>query len=186
LGYQIDRPIRDARLEVVLGRARQVDDPIVPPARVRVAGASAHHGDVEVCGVHGIAERDDALRPEDLLDIAGVALGAVAHDDLVGRELDAALAVVVADDRVDEKIPAGLGRVAAEGLRPGHLVDGLVHRADHGVGQGSGHVADPQTDELRVRVRGLVFTSAPAGLTEEVAGAKLQVVVVYPGHGGRF
>src|SRR5207244_5496167 len=110
-------------------------------ARVRAPGAPAHHGDVEIRGVDGIAERDDAVRPEDLLDVAGVAFGAVAHDDLVGRELDAPLAVVVADDRVDEEIPAGLGRIAAEGLGLRHLVDGLVHRPDHCVVTWAGNIA---------------------------------------------
>jgi hypothetical protein len=92
----------------------------------------------------------------------------------------------VANDGVDQEIPAGLGRIAAEGLGLRHLVDGFVHRPDHRVRQRAGHVADSEADQLRIGVRRLVLARAPAGLAEEIAGAKLQVVVVDPGHGARF
>src|SRR5262249_52903546 len=117
--------------------------------------------------------RDDALRPEDLLDVAGVALGAVAHDDLVGGELDTPLAVVVADDRVEEKIPARLRRIAAEGLGARPLVSGLLHPVDGRRGPGARRGAEAQAKRLRAGVARLIFAWAAAGLAEEIARAQL-------------
>jgi hypothetical protein len=50
---------------------------------------------------------------EDLLEVAAVALAAVADEDLVGGEVDAPRLVVVLADRLDEKVVALLRAVAA-------------------------------------------------------------------------
>src|SRR6266498_605764 len=59
---------------VMAGRAGRADQ----------AGRYGHHVTVDVHGVHRVREGHHAIGGEDLLDIGGVALGAVADEDLVG------------------------------------------------------------------------------------------------------
>ena len=91
---------------------------------------------------------------EDLLDVAAVALAAVADEDLVGRDVDAARRVVVLADRLDQEVVALLGAVAVERLALAHLVDRGVHRLDDRGRERLGDVADAEADHLRVGMRG--------------------------------
>ncbi len=90
---------------------------------------------------------------EDLLDVAAVALAAIADEDLVGRDVDAARLVIVRADRLDEEVVALLGAIAAEGLAHAHLVDGRVHRFDDRRRERFGDIADAEPDHLRIGMR---------------------------------
>src|SRR5207248_3439920 len=103
-------------------------------------------------------------------DIAGVALGAVGDENLVGRDVAAAGLEVVLSDGFAEEVVALLGAVAAEGFAAGHLVDGLVHGLGDGRRQRLGDVADGHAADLG---RGVFLGEggdAAADLGEEVTG----------------
>ena len=70
-----------------------------------------------------------------------------------------------------------------EALEGAHLGDGLVHSLDDSRGQGAGHVADGQPDDLGAGVGGGVGGDPAVDLGEEVAAGQLQIVLVDVGHG---
>jgi hypothetical protein len=77
-----------------------------------------------------------------------------------------------------------MSSVAAERLRPRHLVDGLVHGPHDRRRQRERDVADPEPDQPGVRM-GLGERLHPAGdLGEEVRRLEREVVLVDPDHAG--
>ena len=178
--------VGERRREAVLRRAGQIDDAVVAPVVARRPGAPRHHVAVQVHGIDRVDDGHNTVGGEDLLDVRRVGLAAVAHEDLVGRDRDAALAEVVFGDELGEERVARLRAVPLEGLGARHLVHGAVERRDHRGRQRVGHVADPETDEPGARVRVLELPHPPRDLREKVARPELQVVVVDARHGARF
>ena len=179
---EVDGRVGERRLEAVLRRARQIHEARIAARLVGRAGAPGHHVAVDVHGIDGIRQGHHGLRREDLLDVAAVALGPVAHEDLVGGDRHPAGAVVVLGDQLGEELVAGLGAVAAEGLGARHLVDRLVERADHHGRQGPGDVADAEADDLGGGMGVLEGLHAPGDLDEEIAALELQIVLVDARH----
>ena len=61
--------------------------------------------------------------------------------------------IIVFDDGFDQEVISLFGAVSAESFGRCHLFDCLVHGFDTGFGQGTGHVTDPQPDDVPLRVR---------------------------------
>ena len=144
--------------------------------------AARHDVGVEVDGVGGVGDRHGDVGREDLLDGAVVALGAVAHKNLVGRDIGTACLEIFLGNLLPQEIVALLRAVAAEGGAVGHLVHRPVERLDAGRRQRPGDVADAELDHLRVGVGLLEGRHALGDVREEVGGLELQVVFVDPDH----
>ena len=175
--------IGQRRLERVLGHARQVHHARVAAARVGRTRASGHDVAVGVHGIDGIHERDDGVGRENLLKVGAIALAAVADEDLVRRQCDAARAEVLRGDLPAQPLVADVRTVALERLCAGHVVGRLVNRAHHRRGQRPRHIADPEVDDARGRVRVGERLRPPPDLGEQICGAQVQEVFVDPGHG---
>ena len=180
---QVDVPVGQRRLELVLGGAGQVHDASVAAALVGAAATPGDHVAVGVDGVNGIHERDHAVLREDLLEVRAVALAAVAHEDLVDGDLHAARAEVVGRDLGAQELVTDVGPVALEGLAPRHVVRRLVNRPHDGRGQRLGHVADAEIDQANVGMRVGVHLRPAPDLGEEIALIEVQVELVESGHG---
>ena len=84
---EIDRPIRQRRAEAVLGGTRQVDEAVVAAgALVQGAGAPGHHVAVDVDRIDRVGEGHHTVGGKQLLDIGGVALGAVTDEHILARK----------------------------------------------------------------------------------------------------
>ena len=179
----IDRGARRLGLEAVRFVADEVREAGIPTIGTGRIGATCHHVRIDVNRIDRIGDRDLRGMREDLLDVAAIALAAIADEDLVGRDVDAAHLVVIRADRFDEKIVTLLGTVAAERLARAHLVDRGVHRFEDRGSEGLGDIADAEANDFRVRMRRRETAHAAPDLGEEVARRKFCVVLVYS-HGG--
>ena len=181
---QVHVLVGQGRLEAVFGRRGQVDQ-LAVAAVFGGAGAAGHHVGVHVDGIDRVGHRDDVVDGEDLLHVGGVALRAVGHEDLVGRDLGA-LAAKMRRDRFDQEVVAAAAVVvAAEGFLVRHLVHAGLHRVDDGRGQRQHHVADAQANDARSRIRRREIAHALADFREQIAGLKLLVVRVDRRHGAQ-
>ncbi len=178
---QVDLGLGQVRDEPVVAGAVQVDDALVAPVD-HGAGAAGHHVGVQVDRVDRVGDGDGDVGGEDLLDVAGVALGAVADEHLVGFDPRPPGLEILGRDFLPQELVALLGAVAAEGGGIRHLVHRLVKGPDAGRGQGSGHVADAELDDVRRGVGLLVGRHAPGDLGEQVGGLELQVILVDSDH----
>lgn len=111
-----------------------------------------HDVGVEVNRVYRVGYGEFQVVAEDFLDAGDVGLGAIADEDFVQIEVDAARLVVAVDDSLTEEVIALFRTVAAEGFGFAHFVDGLVHGVDDSRGQGTGDVADAEADDIRFRM----------------------------------
>ena len=102
------------------------------------------------------------------MNVAAVALGAVAHKNFIGSDLDAAPRIIVLDDGVDEKIIALLRAVAVKGFLVPHFHDGFLHGVDCNLWQGQCDVADAQADNVGGGVGFLERRHAAGYLREQV------------------
>ncbi len=177
--------VRRIGLEAVRLVPDEVGQAGIATIRPRGRRASRHHVRIDVHRVHRIGDRDARREREDLLDVAAVALAAIADEDLVGRDVHAARGVVVLADRFDEEVVALLRAVAAERLALAHLVDGGVHRLDDRGRERLGHIADAEADDLRVGVRRRVRAHATTDLGEQITRRQLGVVLVDTRPGAR-
>ena len=146
------------------------------------ARAASHDIRVEVDRVYRVRDGDLVGRAEDLLDVAAVALGAVADENLVRRDLDAAVRVVVLDDGFRQERVALLRAVAVERLSLRLIVDRLVHGLDADLRQRLRDIADAEADDVGIRVRFLVGGDTARDLREEIAARQLQIVIVNGSH----
>ena len=146
------------------------------------ARAAGHDIRVEVDRVYRVRDGDLVCRAEDLLDVAAVALGAVADEDLVRRDLDAAVRVVVLDDGFRQERVALLWAVAVERLSLRLIVDRLVHGLDADLRQRLRDIADAEADDVGIRVRFLVGSDTARNLREEIAARQLQIVIINGSH----
>ena len=86
------------------------------------------------------------------------------------------MGLVVADQRLVQETVALLVAVAVEGLLPGLILYCRVQCVDNRGYERTGHVADAQTDDIRLRVRSGIFTYLAGNSREQIA--LLEVVVV--------
>ena len=164
------------RHEGVRRRAGEKRD-VVPPR---------HHVRIDVDGIDGIAHGNLRIRREQFLDVAAVALRAVRNENLVRRDVHAALAEVELGDLLAQEGVALLGSVAVEVRARRLVIDGLVHRRDDGRGERLGDVPDSEADDFRLRVLRLVRRHAVGDFGEEIGRLDFRVVWVNLQHGDAF
>jgi hypothetical protein len=195
-GHGASRVVREAEVndvdvllrrfgdEVVFRRAVQIHEPGVGAAVAGFAGVPGHDVRVDIHGIYRVRDGDLVLAPEDIEDVAAIALRTVAHEDFVVRDFEALRAIVVLRDGVAEPLVTLLGPVAVEAFARGHVVHGLVHRRGDGSGQGFGHVADAAADDALggFRIRFAEDLHAPRDLGEKITGLELEIVVVEESH----
>ena len=175
---------RGNRGKAVLLHTGHVDQ-LVPSAQLLlvVTGPAGHGVGIHIDRVHRVAHRHHVVQTEDVANVAAVALGAVGDKDLLRLDVHAPGGVVVLGNGLPQEVVALLRAIAVEALEGAHLGDGLVHSLDDSRGQGAGHVADGQPDDLGAGVGGGVGGDPAVDLGEEVAAGQLQIVLVDVGHG---
>jgi len=173
--HLLGRKRRDEAVGLVAGH---VDDVLVVALVVGLAGAADHDVGVVVDRVDRVADGHHVVHAEDVQDIGAVALGAVGDEHLLGLQVNAQRLVGFLDDGVDQPVVALLRAVAGELVGGAQVVHGGVERLQHGRRQRTGHVADPQADDLGGRVGLGKGAHAAADLGEQVTGFQFEVVVV--------
>ncbi len=185
--------VRKAEVDDVHALGGQVRHVVVFPGRGKVdqplvaavdepPGTPGHDVGVDVHGVDRVGDRDPHVGRQQFLEISRVALGAVADEDLVGRNLGPEGLVVVPGDRLAQEIVPLLGAVPAEMLLGPHFVDGLVKGRDTGGGERPGDVPDAEPDDLLPGVPVFVFRDPPGDIGKQVGGLQFSVVLVEPDH----
>ena len=81
-------------------------------------------------------------------------------------------------DGVDEEVIAVIRAVAVERLLHAHFADCLVHRVDDGGCQRAGDVADAQTDDVRIGMRGAVRLHAASDFRKQVRPRQAGKIIV--------
>src|SRR5204863_2250677 len=120
--------------------------------------------------INWIGDRDSVPIAENIEDITAIGFRALRHKNFVGRDLDPAPAIIVLRDFFAERFETLLVTVAAKGFADAQLIDGVMHRRDHGKWQRLGNVADPATDQTlrRFAIRVTKFANAPRDLGEKI------------------
>ncbi len=170
--------LRICREEAVFFGAGHVDQPLVVPLVVCIAGAADHDVGVVIDRVDRVADSDGVIHGEDVEDVGAVTLGAVGDEHLRGLQVDAQRLVGFLDDGVDQEVVPLLRAVTHEGVLAGEVVHRVVERFENSRGKRLGHVTDPQADHLRFRICGGEGAHAAPDLGEKVSCFKFQVVVV--------
>ncbi len=166
------------RQKTVLPPAGHIDDIAESGAFPVVSGAASHHVGVDINGINRVADRDDVVRAEDIADIAGVALRAVADENLVRGNLDAAVPELVFADGLPQERVAGFRPIAAERLGTPHLPRSGGHRLHNGRGQRPGDVADSQPEDFRLGMFSGKIPDAVGDFHEQIVGRKFCKVLV--------
>ena len=183
--HDVDTLGRRIGLEAIRLVADEVCQPGVAPVGANRRCTPRHHVRVDVDRIDRIGDGDARGEREDLLDVAAIALAAIADEDLVSRDVDTARRIVVLADRLDEEVVTLLRAVAAKRLALAHLVDGRVHRVDDRGCERLGDISDAEADDLRIGMRRRVGTHATTDLGEQVTRRQLGVVLVDARHGAR-
>src|SRR5690606_16479915 len=85
---EIDPALGNRGDEIILRRAGQVDQSGVGALFIGLTGIPGHHVGVDVDRIDRIGDRDDIVTSENIEDIAGVALGTVGDEHLVGGDAE--------------------------------------------------------------------------------------------------
>src|SRR5690606_27557698 len=107
------------------GCAGQIDEPGIGAGVIGLAGVPGHHVGVDVDGVDRVGNGNDVVVPENVENVAGVALGSVGNENFIRRDVETG--ILVFDDGLAQEGIALLGTVPLEGGGLPQLVDGLVH-----------------------------------------------------------
>ena len=145
-------------------------------------GASSHDVGIDIDRIDRVGDAHDVVGGEDVADVARVALGTVADEDLGAVELDAAGLEIVLDDGIDEEVIALFGTISPKGCSVGTFIHGTVHGLNGGRGQGTSHIADAQTDDVRFGMLGFVGIHLLGYLRKEVAVGETGIVCVCANH----
>ena len=88
------------------------------------------------------------------------------------------MGLVVADQRIVQEAVALLVAVAVEGLLLGLILDRRVQRVDDRGHERAGHVADAQTDDVRLRVCGGILAHLAGDGGEQIALLEIVVILI--------
>ena len=158
------------RHKIVFGRAGHIHQSLVRALLVGGAGTSSHNIGIAIDRIDRIGQGHHTIIGKNLLQIARIALGSVRDKDLIDIDTDAARTEIVLDDGLAQKLLTLIGWIALEAFVIGHFLSSLFHRIDYGSRDALDHVADPQADDISLRV-GLGKSIDPArNLGKEIAG----------------
>ena len=144
--------------------------------------ASSHDVGVHIDGIDRVCDAHEVVGREDVSNITCVALGTIADKHLFAVELDAPRSEVVLDDGINEEVVTVFRTIAPECLAVGTFIHSTMHRLDGCIRQGTGHVTDAQTDDVRLWMFCFVGIHLLGYLSKEVAVGELQIVCVDANH----
>ena len=149
---------------------------------MNVGSRPARHGvGIHIHGIDRVGDGHHRVVGEKLLHVGYVALGAIGDEHLV--RLNVQSFVVVVQNGLNQKIIAVIRAVAPKGLGPAHFPGRFLHGLHHGGGQRAGHIANAQTDQLRVRMLLSVFLYPAGDLRKEIAAGELFIMGIHLQHG---
>ena len=119
---------------------------------------------------------------KDLLDIGGIALGAVGNEDFIGADLAASGREIIFRDGFPQEAVAQIRGVAAEGLGPAHFIDGPVQSVDHGRRQRLGNISDAQADDRRFGMGVGISLCLFCHGRKQIAAGQFQVILICKKH----
>ena len=147
----IHTALGNLRYETVLSVAGHVDH-IRPLTVLYRAGTTNHHVRIDVHGIDRVGHANGVVPANQFLNITGVALGTIVHEDLVDIQVDATRQEVVLQNGLAQEVVALLRTIAVESLSGAHLVGSLVHRLNHGRTQRLGDVTNTHGDDVGLGV----------------------------------
>ena len=122
--------------------------------------------------------RDFVVEAENLLDVAGIAFRAVADENLIGIDLDAALRVVVLADRLDEERISLLRSIAVERLFLCHFIHSFMHCLDADLRQWLRDITDAQPNDVCFRMGFFISRDSACNFREKIAARQLLIILV--------
>ena len=137
------------------------------PVRLHFSRASCHDIRIEIYRINRIGDGNRAFCAEYLLDIAAIAFGTIAYENLIF--FDAEVFVVIFDDLFDEEVIALLRAIAAEGCRGSHFIDSFMHGFDTGWRQRLGDITDSERNDIGLRMCFFIVSYTVRCFTEKVA-----------------
>ena len=129
-------------------------DHIAPETCCLVIGSrtSCHNICIYINGINRIAYCDPCILCKDLLDICGIALGAVGHKDLICSDVRTQGTEHLLSDGGPKEIISQIRGIPTEGSTIRHLIRCLVDRFDHCRAEGLCHIPDTEPDDLLIRI----------------------------------
>ena len=161
------------RGKVILCGAGQICYPFEVAVLLELAGTPCHDIGVKVDGVYRVGDGHSVSEAEDFLDIAAVAFGAIADKDFISAEVQPIGLVIVFENGFCQEAVALFRAISPEGSGVGHFVHSLVHGFYAGRGQGPGHIAYPQADDISFRMELLIGCHPAAYFSEQIAAGEL-------------
>ena len=117
-----------------------------------LAGASGHDIRIDIYGIYGITYRDIVVRGENIADIAGITLAAVAYKYFVKVDCYAAGGKIILDNCIYKEIISEIRAVALKSLLVTHVENRLLHGLDHRRSERFCHISDSETDQVCIGV----------------------------------
>ena len=180
---QIHRFAGDLRGEAVVGADRQIAQTGVAAKVAGITGAARHHVAVHIHRIDRVRHRHAVAFPEDVEDVAAVALGAVGDENLIGADVASPRLEILLGNRLAQPGIALLRAITMESFGRPHLIDGALHRLTAGQGQRFGDITDSESDQGGVGVGGTEGLDATSDFREQVARLELEVIAVDLHHG---
>ena len=119
---------------------------------------------------------------KDFLNIAAIALGAVADEDFIAFYFNATSLVIVLDNGIGEETVTLFRPIAAEGIGAGQFIYGLVHSLNAGRRQGLGNIANAQANDICFRISFLKGCHSAGDFRKEITAGEFQVIVIDCSH----
>ena len=123
--------------------------------------------------IYGIADGDPVVCAEDLLDIAGITLCAVAYKDFIRADAGAPAPVIALGNGISQEFVAQVRGIAMEGLCMAHFLHGFVHGLYDGRSQGLGDISDPKADNALLGVLRRICGDLFANVRKKIAARQL-------------
>jgi hypothetical protein len=117
------------------------------------SGSAGHDVGVDIYRIHRIGNRNFYIFGKNFLDIAVVALGAVADKNFIRGNISPPGLEIMAGNFFPQKFIPLFGTVAPKRFSVGHFVYSPVEGLNAGRGQGAGDITDAQFNHLPLRVR---------------------------------
>ena len=177
--------IRQLRHKIVLRRAGEVHQSLIRTVRAGIPGIPGHHIGIHIHGINRVRHGDPVARPENVQNVARIALGAVRHVNLIHFHMHAVDLVGLFGDSLPQPEIALLRTIAVKALMGGQIVHRLVHGFNGRHGQRFRHVSDAAADQPFGRLRmglGKRIHAAPY-FREQISRLQLEEVIVNIRHG---
>ena len=140
--------------------------------------AARHHVVIHIDGIDRIGHQHGVIHVKEIQQIAQIALGAIRNKDFAQIQRNTMGCVILADGLPQELIALLTGNIAVEGFLMALFLHRSVHGVHHRAGQRQRHVADAQTDDVPVRVGGLVGGDLVGDGAKEIALVQFGIMFV--------